>query len=73
MTRWKRYNETRERVFGPEAESKPQTYAERMPVDYSTLGLSWLAAAHRMALSQVRRKLPALWDFVRGGASAIVR
>jgi predicted patatin/cPLA2 family phospholipase len=65
LTRWKRYNETRERIFELEAEGKAHVFApERMPVDNSTRNLSQLAAAHRLGLSQSRHELPALREFV---------
>ena len=65
LTRWKRYNETRERIFALEAEGKAHVFVpERMPVDNSTRNLSRLAAAHRMGLSQVRRELPVMREFL---------
>ena len=65
LTRWKRYNETRERIFELEAEGKAHVFVpDRMPVDNSTRDLSRLAAAHRMGLSQARRELPAMLDFL---------
>ena len=65
LTRWKRYNETRERVFALEEEGRAHVFApEIMPVANSTRDLSRLAAAHRMGLSQSRRELPALREFV---------
>ena len=65
LKRWKRYNETRERVFALEAEGKAHVFVpERMPVDNSTRDLSRLAAAHRIGLSQARRALPAMREFV---------
>lgn len=60
-----RYNETRERTFALEAEGRAHVFApERMPVDNGTRDLSRLAAAHRMGLSQSRRELPAIREFV---------
>ena len=65
LTRWKRYNETRERIFELEAEGKAHVFApDRMPVDNSTRDLSRLAAAHRMGLSQARREMPAIREFL---------
>ncbi|MGO2037488.1 MAG: patatin-like phospholipase family protein [Brevibacterium sp.] len=65
LTRWKRYNETRERIFALEAEGKAHVFApERMPVDNGTRNLSRLAAAHRLGLSQSRRELPKIREFV---------
>ena len=65
LTRWTRYNETRERIFALEAEGKAHVFApERMPVDNGTRDLRRLAAAHRLGLSQSRRELPAIREFV---------
>lgn len=65
LTRWKRYNETRERVFALEESGHAHVFSpEIMPVANSTRDLSRLAAAHRMGLSQSRRELPALREFV---------
>lgn len=65
LTRWARYNETRERIFALEAEGKAHVFApERMSVDNGTRDLSRLAAAHRMGLSQSRRELPAIREFL---------
>ncbi|MCF2587754.1 patatin-like phospholipase family protein [Brevibacterium sp. UCMA 11752] len=65
LTRWKRYNETRDRIFALEAEGKAHVFApELMPVDNGTRDLSRLAAAHRMGLSQSRRELPAMREFL---------
>lgn len=65
LTRWARYNETRDRIFSLEAEGKAHVFApERMPVDNGTRDLSRLAAAHRMGLSQSRRELPAIREFL---------
>ncbi len=65
LTRWARYNETRERIFALEEEGKAHVFApERMPVDNGTRDLRRLAAAHRMGLSQSRRELPAMCEFL---------
>lgn len=65
LTRWVRYNETRERVFALEAEGRAHVFApERLPVDKGPRDLSCLAAAHRMGLSQSRRELSAIREFV---------
>ncbi|MDN6605868.1 patatin family protein [Brevibacterium sp.] len=72
LTRWARYNETRERIFALEAEGKAHVFApERMPVDNGTRDLSRLAAAHRMGLSQARRELPAIREFVGASGSPV--
>lgn len=66
LTRWTRYNETRELIFALEAEGKAHVFApERMPVDNGTRDLRRLAAAHRMGLAQSRREVPAIREFVR--------
>ena len=65
LTHWKRYNETRERIFALEQEGKAHVFApERMSVDNGTRDLSRLAAAHRMGLSQSRREMPAIREFL---------
>ena len=65
LTRWKRYNDTRERIFALEAEGRAHVFApDIMPVDNGTRDLARLAAAHRMGLSQAKRELPALREFV---------
>lgn len=65
LTRWRRYNETRERVFELEREGRAYVFTpDRMPVGNGTRDLSRLAAAHRMGLSQSRRELPAIREFV---------
>lgn len=65
LTRWARYNEMRERIFTLEPDGSAHVFApERMPVDNGTRDLSRLAAAHRMGLSQSRRELPAIREFV---------
>ena len=65
LTRSARYNETRDRIFALEEEGKAHVFApERMPVDNGTRDLSRLAAAHRMGLSQSRRELPAMREFL---------
>ena len=70
LTRWARYNETRDRIFTLEAEGKAHVFApERMPVDNGTRDLRRLAASHRMGLSQSRRELPAIREFV--GAESV--
>lgn len=43
-----------------------------MPVDNSTRDLSRLAAAHRMGLSQSRRELPAIHEFLGGVIGSVV-
>lgn len=66
MIRWVRYNEIRDRIFALEEEGGAHVFApERMPVDNGTRHLSQLAAAHRLGLSQSRRKLPAMREFLR--------
>lgn len=65
LGRWKRYNAMREEVFELERQGKAYVFVpEVMPVGNSERNLSKLAAAHRMGLSQVRRELPAIREFL---------
>ncbi|GAA2087701.1 patatin family protein [Brevibacterium salitolerans] len=65
LTRWQRYNATLERVFELEHAGRAHVFApERMPLTNGTRSLSRLAAAHRAGLSQSRRELPALREFL---------
>lgn len=65
LGRWKRYNEMREQVFELERQGKAYVFApEIMPVSNGERNLSKLAAAHRMGLSQVRREMPSIREFL---------
>src|SRR5699024_9451647 len=65
LTRWKRYNETRERIWAIAAEGKAHVLAPAgVRVDACTRALSRLAAAHRVGLSQAGRELLAMQEFV---------
>lgn len=65
LSRWQRYNETRDKLFELEAQGSAYVFApEVMPLTNSTRNLSQLAAAHRLGLSQARRELPALREFL---------
>ncbi|MCQ9368392.1 patatin family protein [Brevibacterium sp. 91QC2O2] len=65
FTRHERYNATRERIFELERQGRAHIFApEVMPLKNSTRDLSRLAAAHRLGLSQARRELPALREFL---------
>ncbi|WP_035280779.1 patatin-like phospholipase family protein [Brevibacterium album] len=67
LTRWRRYNETRERIFELERAGRAFVYApETMPLSNGTRDLARLAAAHRAGLSQSRRELPRLREFLAG-------
>ncbi|WP_328698793.1 patatin-like phospholipase family protein [Brevibacterium rongguiense] len=65
LTRWRRYNALREEVFALERAGRAYVFApEVMPLRNGTRNLSQLAAAHRLGLSQARRELPALREFL---------
>ncbi|MDK7748942.1 patatin family protein [Brevibacterium sp. UMB10442] len=65
LTRWKRYNETREELFELEKQGKAYLFVpERMPIGNGERSLSKLAAAHRAGLTQSRQELPAWLDFL---------
>ncbi|GAA4284117.1 patatin-like phospholipase family protein [Brevibacterium daeguense] len=64
-TRWKRYNDTRERLFELERAGRAHLFVpEVMPVGNGERSLSRLAASHRLGLSQSRRELPAWREFL---------
>lgn len=65
ISRWRRYNETRERLF--EMERRGQAYLfvpESMPVSNAERSVAKLAAAHELGLAQVRREMPAIREFL---------
>ncbi|MFC7400728.1 patatin family protein [Citricoccus sp. GCM10030269] len=65
ITRWRRYNETRERLFELEREGRAYLFVpETMPVSNGEKDVRKLAAAHEMGLAQARRELPALREFL---------
>lgn len=65
LTRHRRYNETRDRVFELERAGSAHVFApESMPLTNGTRSLARLAAAHRAGLSQARRERPALEEFL---------
>ena len=65
ITRWERYNRTRERISELEREGRAYVFApEVMPVGNGERDLSKLAAIHRRGLSQARRELPAWQEFL---------
>lgn len=64
-TRWKRYNDTRERLFELEREGRAYLFVpDRMPVSNGERNVAKLAAAHALGLAQSRRELPAWREFL---------
>ncbi|GAA2002049.1 patatin family protein [Brevibacterium samyangense] len=65
ISRWERYNATREELFELEREGKAYLFVpDRMPIGNGERSLSKLAAAHRAGLSQARRESAAWKDFL---------
>ncbi|QCU79332.1 patatin family protein [Citricoccus sp. SGAir0253] len=65
VTRWRRYNETRERLFELERQGRAYLFVpERMPVSNGERNVARLRAAHEAGLDQARRELPAIRDFL---------
>ncbi|MDI3329548.1 MAG: patatin family protein [Micrococcus sp.] len=65
LTRWKRYNHTRERLFDLERRGRAYLFVpERMPVSNGERNVARLRAAHEAGLAQARRELPAIRDFL---------
>lgn len=65
FSRWERYNRTHEEVLELEKADKAYVFApEVMPVENSERDVAKLAAAHRLGLSQARRELPAMLEFL---------
>lgn len=64
-TRWKRYNETRERLFEMERAGTAYVFApEHMPVQNGERNVAKLAAAHELGRKQFARELPAIREFL---------
>ncbi|WP_349829443.1 patatin-like phospholipase family protein [Brevibacterium litoralis] len=60
LSRWERYNATREELFALEASGDAYLFVpDRMPIGNGERSLAKLAAAHRAGLSQARREAPA--------------
>ena len=65
LTRWKRYNQTREKLFDLERQGKAYLFVpERMPVSNGERNVARLRASHEAGLVQARREIPAIRDFL---------
>ncbi|MCY1157959.1 MAG: patatin family protein [Citricoccus sp.] len=65
LTRWTRYNQTRERLFDLERQGKAYLFVpERMPVSNGERNVARLRASHEAGLAQARREIPAIRDFL---------
>ena len=65
ISRWRRYNETRERLFEMERQGQAYLFVpESMPVSNAERSVAKLAAAHELGLAQVRREMPAIREFL---------
>lgn len=65
LTRWWRYNETREKLFALQREGKAYLFIpEVMPVANGERNVAKLNAAHEQGLRQARRELPAIREFL---------
>ena len=72
LTRWRDYNETRQRLFDLEREGRAMLFVpDRMPVTNGERRVVRLSAAHELGLAQARRELPGWREFLGvGGAGA---
>ena len=65
LTRWRRYNATRERLFEMERSGDAYLFVpETMPVSNGERSVAKLAAAHALGLEQARREMPAIREFL---------
>lgn len=65
ITRWTRYNQTRQRLFDLEREGRAYLFVpERMPVSNGEKNVARLRASHEAGLTQARREIPAIRDFL---------
>ena len=65
LTRWWRYNETREKLFALQREGKAYLFIpEVMPVANGERNVAKLNAAHQQGLRQARREMPAIREFL---------
>lgn len=72
VTRWRRYNETRERLFELERQGRAYLFVpEHMPVSNGERNVERLRASHEAGLAQARREIPAILDFL--GLPALTR
>ena len=65
LTRWRRYNATRERLFEMERQGRAYLFVPAtMPISNGERSVAKLAAAHELGLDQVRREMPAIRAFL---------
>jgi predicted patatin/cPLA2 family phospholipase len=65
LTRWTRYNHTREKLFDLERQGRAYLFVpERMPVSNGERNVAKLRASHESGLQQARREIPAIRDFL---------
>jgi len=65
LTRWWRYNQTKEYLFELQAQGKAYLFIpEVMPVANGERDVAKLNAAHELGLAQARRELPAIQEFL---------
>jgi predicted patatin/cPLA2 family phospholipase len=65
LTRWKRYNHTREKLFDLERQGRAYLFVpERMPVSNGERNVARLRASHEAGLAQARLEIPAIRDFL---------
>lgn len=65
ITRWQRYNATRERLFELERQGRAYLFVpDTMPVANGEKDVAKLAASHELGLAQARRELPAIREFL---------
>lgn len=65
LTRWWRYNQTREKLFELQRAGKAYLFTpEVMPVANGERNVQKLNAAHELGLAQARREMPAIQEFL---------
>lgn len=65
LTRWWRYNQTREKLFALQRAGKAYLFIpEVMPVANGERDVKKLNAAHEVGLAQARREIPAIQEFL---------
>lgn len=65
LTRWWRYNETREQLFELQRQGKAYLFIpEVMPVSNGERDVAKLNASHQLGLAQARREMPAMQEFL---------
>lgn len=66
LSRWSRYNATRDEIFALEAAGDAYVFApEAMTLSNGERNVAKLEAAHRQGLAQIARELPALREFLQ--------